>query len=251
MSAKAERTLQYVGPLAQYGSIAVNGLEAVRLRIAAACARAGRDPASVVLVAASKAQPVASLRRVWEAGQRVFGENRVQEARSKAAELGASAPGIEWHLLGPLQSNKVRPAVRLFRAMHSIDRLEIAHAVDREAALQGRRIDGFLELNLGAEASKHGFLLDHFAESVAPLSACAHLRVAGLMAVPPAAAEAEGGRGWFRRLRAVRDELFSRPEWAGRPGWLSMGMSADFEVAIEEGATHVRVGTALFGARAP
>jgi hypothetical protein len=179
----------------------------------------------------------------------VFGENRVQEAARKAEELAISASGIEWHLLGPLQTNKVRAAVRLFHVIHSIDRLEVAFALDREAAQQGKSLDGFLEVNLGAEASKHGFEPAGLAAAAAPLAACRRLRIAGLMAIPPPRREAEESRPWFRRLRGLRDELFARPEWSGRPGWLSMGMSGDFEVAIEEGATHVRVGTALFGPR--
>lgn len=223
----------------------------VRQRIEGACRRAGRVPSSVVLVAAAKSQPAVALLAAWQAGQRVFGENRVQEAarKAEAEELATLDPPIVWHLLGPLQSNKVRPAVRLFRTIHSVDRPEIADALEQEASAQDKTLDAFLEVNLGGEASKHGFPVAGLAAAVAPLALLSRLRVAGLMAIPPFADDPEASRPWFRRLRALRDELFSRSEWSGRPGWLSMGMTADFEVAIEEGATHVRVGTAIFGQR--
>jgi PLP dependent protein len=222
----------------------------IEARIAAACQRAGRPAGSVVLVGASKVQPVAALAAAFEAGLRVFGENRVQEALAKSRELPPEiAPEIEWHLIGPLQSNKVRPAVGLFRAVHSIDRPSIAEALDREAAAQGRTLDGFLEVNLGNEESKHGFSPEGLADAVHPLAGLAHLRIVGLMAIPPQGEDPEDSRPWFQKLRALRDDLAARPEWKSFPGFLSMGMSDDFEVAIEEGATHVRVGTALFGPR--
>jgi pyridoxal phosphate enzyme (YggS family) len=228
----------------------VTPLDAVRRRLEEACGRAGRDPTSIRLVAASKSQSSQRLRRLWLEGQRIFGENRVQEAARKAEELSLLDPPIDWHLLGPLQSNKVRAAVRLFSTVHSVDRVEIALALDREAAAQGRRLSGLLEINLGGEASKHGFAAHGLAAAVAAIAGCEHLRIEGLMAIPPPADDPEASRPWFRRLRDLRDELFARPEWRGRRSWLSMGMSGDFEVAIEEGATHVRVGTALFGPRA-
>jgi pyridoxal phosphate enzyme (YggS family) len=215
-------------------------------RIAEACRRAGRPGGSVVLVGASKTQPAVMLAEAWQAGLRVFGENRVQEALAKSPEL---SPGIEWHLIGPLQSNKVRAALDLFRTIHSVNRPSIAEAVDREAGARGLAITGFLEVNLGGEESKHGFSPAGLAEAVRPLSRLRHLRIAGLMAIPPQGDSPEGSRPWFRQLRELRDALAARPEWQGFPGWLSMGMSDDFEVAIEEGATHVRVGTALFGPR--
>lgn len=218
----------------------------VNARIEEACGRAGRTAGEVVLVGASKLQPVPVIAEAWRAGLTVFGENRVQEALAKSRELPAE---IEWHLIGPLQSNKVRLALSLFRAIHSIDRLRIAEAVEREAEARGVEIRGFLEVNLGGEASKHGFPPQGLAEEVRPLSRLRHLRIAGLMAIPPQGDSPESSRRWFRQLRELRDDLGSRPEWAGFPGLLSMGMSDDFEVAVEEGATHVRVGTALFGPR--
>jgi pyridoxal phosphate enzyme (YggS family) len=229
-------------------------LAAVQARIAAACARSGRRAEAVVVVGVSKTHPAAAVEAAWRAGLRVFGENRVQEAVAKGRELAHLAPDPpEWHLIGPLQSNKVRLALELFRTVHSIDRPRIAAALDREAGVRGLLLTGFLEVNVGAEESKHGFLPEGLAAAVRPLADLQHLRIAGLMAIPPFSDDPEDSRRWFVRLRELRDELAVRPEWtarwAGSGGLLSMGMSHDFEVAVEEGATHVRVGTALFGAR--
>jgi pyridoxal phosphate enzyme (YggS family) len=233
------------GSLSETATVAER-LARIRSRIEEACRRAGRPAGDVVLVGVSKTQPAAALAEAFAAGLRIFGENRVQEGLAKSREL---PPGLEWHLIGPLQSNKVRQALDLFRTIHSIDRLKIAEAVDREAGARGLTVTGFLEVNLGGEGSKHGFPAEGLAEAVRPLAALQHLRIHGLMAIPPQGEAAEESRPWFRRLRELRDDLASRPEWQGFPGWLSMGMSDDFEVAIEEGATHVRVGTALFGPR--
>jgi pyridoxal phosphate enzyme (YggS family) len=231
-------------------------LAAVRGEIAAACARSGRDPQGVTLLAASKTQPAAVLAAAFDLGLRTFGENRVQEALAKAVELvelaelpPEAARGIEWHLIGPLQSNKVKAALDLFTVIHSIDRPKIAIAVDREAAGRGLHLTGFLEINLGGEPSKHGFPPEDLAAQAAPLADLTHLRIVGLMAIPPQTDDPAGSRPWFRRLRELRDTLAALPEWHGFPGQLSMGMSDDFAVAVEEGATHVRVGTALFGSR--
>ena len=221
-------------------------LARINARIEDASRRAGRPAGEVVLVGASKKQPAARLAEAWHAGLKVFGENRVQEGLAKSREL---PPGIEWHLIGPLQSNKVRLALDLFRTIHSVDRLKIAETLDREAGARGLEVTGFLEVNLGSEASKHGFAPQRLADEVLPLNRLQHLRIAGLMAIPPQGDSPEDSRPWFRKLRELRDDLAARPEWRGFPGWLSMGMSDDFEVAIEEGATHVRVGTALFGPR--
>ncbi|HET9766159.1 MAG TPA: YggS family pyridoxal phosphate-dependent enzyme [Thermoanaerobaculia bacterium] len=221
---------------------------AIHGRIAEACATAGRDVATVTLVAASKSQPAESLRAAWEAGVRTFGENRIQEAATKRAEL-ADLADAEWHLLGPLQSNKVRQAAELFATYHALDRPKILTAVAAEAQQRGITVDGFVEVNLGGEASKHGFAPAGLRESLAPFRELPGLRLVGLMAIPPPGPDAEASRPWFRRLCALRDELAAAPGWESFPGWLSMGMSDDFAVAIEEGATHVRVGTALFGPR--
>lgn len=219
-------------------------------RIGEACRRAGRRREDVVLVGASKVHPAETLAAAWHAGLRVFGENRVQEALSKSKELADL--DIEWHLIGPLQTNKVKAALDLFRTIHSVDRLRVAEAIDQEAGRRGITVSGFLEVNLGDEESKHGFPVEGFAEAVRPLAGLRHLKIVGLMAIPPMSAgseDPEGSRSWFRRLRELRDELAARSEWSGFPGLLSMGMSHDFEVAVEEGATHVRVGTSLFGPR--
>ena len=220
-------------------------VRAIRERIAAACAAAGRDPATVTLVAASKSQPVEKLRAAWDAGVRTFGENRVQEAASKRPLL----PEAEWHLLGPLQSNKVRQAAELFSTYHALDRPKILAAVAAEAQRRDATVDGFVEVNLGGETSKHGFAPAGLPRALAPFRALSGLRLVGLMAIPPPGADAEASRPWFQKLRALRDELAATPGWDDFPGWLSMGMSDDFAVAVEEGATHVRVGTALFGPR--
>jgi pyridoxal phosphate enzyme (YggS family) len=218
----------------------------VRARLDAAARRAGRDPAAVRLIGASKQQPVETLAEAVRAGLAILGENRVQEAAAKAPRLPA---GLAWHLIGPLQSNKVRAALDLFAVFHAVDRSKIAFSLDAEARRREKRIEGLLEVNLGGEASKHGFDPAGLAEEAAPLADLEHLRIVGLMTIPPPADDPEASRPWFRRLRALRDALDARPEWRGRLVELSMGMSDDFEVAAEEGATYVRVGTRLFGPR--
>jgi hypothetical protein len=214
--------------------------------IARACERAGRARQEVRLVAVTKQQSLARIRAAHAAGLRVFGENRVQEAEEKRPEL---PDDVEWHLVGPLQSNKVRRAVDTFRVVHAVDRPKIAILLDREAGERGLRLDGFLEVNLGEEPAKHGFSPRGFLDTVAPLADLGHLRLVGLMAIPPLENDPERTRLWFRRLRDLRDRLVEHPAWAGCPGRLSMGMSDDFDLAIAEGATDVRVGTALFGPR--
>jgi pyridoxal phosphate enzyme (YggS family) len=236
---------------------AAERLAGIHRRIAAACARAGRDPGAVTLVGAAKLQPIERIAAACAAGLAVLGENRVDEAEAHRAALAARAVALEarhathvaWHLIGPLQSNKAGRAAALFDAVHSIDRPKIARVLDRHLGELGRRIPALFEINLGGEATKHGFAPAGLAEAVRPLADLEHLEFAGLMAIPPPAADAEGMRPWFRRLRELCHELAARPEWAGMAGWLSMGMSDDFEVAVEEGATHVRIGTALFGPR--
>ncbi len=223
-------------------------LAEVEARLARAAGRAGRSPSDVRLIGASKQQPLEKLSAAHAAGLHRFGENRVQEGLAKAPGLPAD---VEWHLLGPLQSNKVRAALRLFRVFHAVDRLAIAQLLDAEAERAGLTVTGLLEVNLGDEATKHGFAPGALVEEAAPLAELAHLRIEGVMAIPPPGDSAEAARPWFRKLRALRDTLAERPEWRARGfrGELSMGMSDDFEVAVEEGATFVRVGTLLFGPR--
>ena len=216
------------------------GLMRVRERIAAAAERAGRRPDDVLLIAVSKTVEAERIREAIAAGVQALGENRVQEAKGKVAELGRAVP---WHLIGHLQTNKVKDAFGLFDVVHSIDRLELAREIERRAAGAGRPIDVLLEVNVANEASKSGFSPDAVAGALDALSGMAHLKVRGLMAIPPIVERAEDSRPAFRTLRALRDRHGL--------GELSMGMSADFEVAIEEGATMVRVGTAIFGPRPP
>ena len=218
----------------------------LRASVDTTCARTGRPPESVRLVGASKRQAITKLTEAWDAGLRIFGENRVQEIVEKAPQM---PDAVDWHLIGPLQSNKARRAVELCSTIHSIDRPKIARTIDRHAGELGKTIVGLIQVNVGGEESKHGFSPDDLVETVAPLADLEHLRIDGLMAIPPYEPEPVRARAWFRRLRELRDDLFARPPWSDRAGFLSMGMSHDHEVAIEEGATHIRVGTALFGAR--
>ncbi len=217
--------------------IAAN-LEAVRGRIARAAERAGRDPASVRLVAISKTYGPEAVLAAWRAGQRDFGENRVQEAEEKIPAVAAAGAQPVWHLVGHLQTNKVRPALRLFDILHSIDSLRLAQAIERRSEASLRV---FVEVNAGGEASKAGFAPGEVDDALAALRQLSHLDVHGLMTVAPAAADPEEVRPVFRELAALA-RRHALPE-------LSMGMSGDFEVAIEEGATLVRIGTAIFGPR--
>ena len=218
-------------------------LASIRARIDEACRRCGRSAAEVTLIAVSKKHPAESIRSVLDAGHRVFGESQVQEAERKAAALA----GVEWHLIGPLQSNKARRAARVFDVVHSVDRLKVARLLNKEAAALGRRIDVFLQLNLGEEQTKHGFSPRELEEVVAAVVGLSSLRLVGLMCIPPIEPEREGARKWFSELRGHGERV--KKNWPSFPGALSMGMSRDFDIAIEEGATHVRVGTELFGAR--
>jgi len=215
-------------------------LAALRGRIAAACAAAGRDPAGVELMAVSKTFPVSAIREAYDAGQRVFGESRQQEAALKIPVLPAD---IGWHFIGGLQRNKVRKVLADFACVHSIDSLRLAEQVDRIAGELGKRPAVYLEVNVAAEESKGGFSEDELFAAAERLPGLRHLELRGLMAIPP---EGEGRR-WFARTRELRDRLEGL-SGLRLPG-LSMGMSADFEDAVLEGSTIVRVGSALFGNR--
>ncbi len=221
---------------------------AVRERIARAAARAGRRPEDVTLVAVSKTFPADAVRAAFAAGLREFGENRVQEAERKieaTAEL--KAQGLRWHLVGHLQSNKAKRAAELFDHVHSVDDVELGRRLDRAAAERGRALPVFVEVDLAGEATKHGVPAERLVETLEALRPLASLRVQGLMVLPPYAEDPEATRPYFRRLRELRDDARARGLLAGDA--LSMGMSHDLEVAVEEGATLVRVGTALFGER--
>lgn len=221
----------------------------LRRRMKLAARRAGRSEQEIVLVGAAKRQPIERMRVAWEVGLRVFGENRVQNALENQAALAEMGIEAEWHFIGPLQSNKAKSAAEAFSVVHSVDREKIARALDRHAGELGKTLYGMIEVNIGEEESKYGFPPGDLAERVAPLADLEALRLEGVMAIPPYETDLEKARGWFRALRQLRDELFARPEWSDRAGWLSMGMSYDFEEAIAEGATHIRIGTALFGTR--
>lgn len=214
--------------------------------MAAACARARRDPAEVRLMAVSKTHPASAIREAYAAGLRLFGENRVQEFAAKAAEL--SDVDAEFHLIGHLQSNKTRKAAELFVAVDSVDSLKLARRLNADAERYGKRLRVLLEVNTGGEAAKSGFAPEsaELRELLASASALPHLEIRGLMTIPPHTEDPNGARPYFRMLRALRDRL--RTNKVPLPE-LSMGMSHDFEVAIEEGSTCVRVGTAIFGER--
>jgi pyridoxal phosphate enzyme (YggS family) len=218
----------------------------IRERISIACRLADRDPDEIVLVGATKRQPVDLIQEAWNLGLKILGENRVQEAEEKQVVLPSD---IDWHLIGPLQSNKAKKAVQLFSTVHSVDRVRIARALDRQAASHNKSLNVFLEVNLGHEASKHGFDPSTLIRDLQPLTDLRSTKVLGLMAIPPFETDPTASRRWFHQLRRLRDDLCNQADWNDCPGFLSMGMSADFEVAIQEGATHVRIGTALFGPR--
>jgi len=228
------------------GSIKEN-LERVRERIARAAARAGRGPEEVLLVAVSKTVPPERIREAIAAGARTLGENRVQEAKEKIQALGRS--GVSWHLVGHLQSNKVKDAIALFDLIHSLDRLSLAEELDRRGRASGKRVEVLVQVNAADEPSKGGFRADELRQALEALAGRAGLWVRGLMAIPPEPKTPEDSRPCFKAMRTLLEQA---------RGWgitgldldaLSMGMSGDFEVAIEEGATIVRVGTAIFGPR--
>lgn len=219
-------------------------LQAIRDRIAAAAQRCRRDPASVELLAVSKTFPVEAIREAVDAGQLLFGENKVQEILAKAPQLPSN---LQWHLIGHLQSNKVRKVLPHVQAVHSVDSMDLARDIDRIAGELGLTARVYLEVNLGDESSKHGFSAEQLRTSLEALYALQRLEIQGLMCIPPFDDDAEKSRPYFTQLRTLRDEL---EQLGGRPlPLLSMGMSHDFEIAIEEGATMVRVGSAIFGER--
>jgi pyridoxal phosphate enzyme (YggS family) len=222
-------------------------LAGVRQRIAAAASRTGRDPAAVRLVAVSKTFPAEHLRAAFEAGQTDFGENRVQEAVAKIGSL--SDLPLTWHLIGHLQSNKARKAAEIFQAIHSIDDLSLLQKVDQATEAAGRTIELLVQVDLAGEPAKAGAKPQELMPIFTAAAACRAARVSGLMLLPPMTADPEGARPFFAELRHLRDHLLAAGVGRTMLSELSMGMSHDFEVAIEEGATIVRVGTAIFGER--
>lgn len=221
---------------------------AVRERIARAAERASRSPADVRLVAVSKTHPPEAVREAFAAGVRDFGENRVQEAEPKiAATAELAAAGLSWHLVGHLQTNKARRAAGLFGLVQSIDSVELALRLARAGEESGRAVRGLVEVDLAGEASKFGLPEPELIPALEALRGRPGLRLEGLMVLPPFLDDASAVRPYFRRLRALRDRALAAGLLAA--GELSMGMSHDFEAAVEEGATIVRVGTAIFGER--
>ncbi len=219
-------------------------LSKVRAAITAACQKAGRDPGSVRLIAVSKTVDLDRIRAAIAAGQDLFGENYLQEAKDKIDVLGRQ---VGWHLVGHLQTNKAKPAVELFDLIHGVDRGKLARALDSAAARLGKVQDVLIQVNQGGEDTKSGVAPEAARELVQEVARLPHLRLLGLMTMPPWFADPEAARPYFRSLRELRDRLRSL---SGLPlPELSMGMSGDFTVAVEEGATLVRVGTAIFGRR--
>lgn len=211
----------------------------VQNQIEIAAENVGRNVDEITLIPVSKTHPVSKLREAISAGIRVFGENKVQEAEGKIAEI----EGIEWHLIGHLQSNKVRKAVKLFDVIQTIDSVELAQRLERICAEENKtELKIYIQVGLAQEETKSGVSEEDLPKLIEFLQGCKHLKLVGLMQVPPYFEDTEKVRPYFRRLREIRDKLL--PD-----GRLSMGMSHDFVVAIEEGATDIRVGTAIFGER--
>jgi pyridoxal phosphate enzyme (YggS family) len=223
--------------------------EQIRARVAGAAERSGRPAEAVTIVAVSKTLPPDSIRAAYDLGFTTFGENRVQEAETKIAAL--PLPGIHWELIGHLQTNKVVRASRLFGRIQSVDSLRLAERLSSAMAEHNRTLPILLEVNVGGESSKSGFAPDELMAAAAALSKLANLWPQGLMTVAPMVEDPDQVRPIFQRLRSLRDQLRAQaqPDRDGRWNELSMGMTDDFEVAIEEGATIVRIGRALFGVR--
>jgi pyridoxal phosphate enzyme (YggS family) len=219
-------------------------LDSIRQRIAAACARAGRDAAAVTLLAVSKTHPPDAIREAVAAGQLLFGENKIQEAKAKIPLCPGRA---RWHFIGHLQSNKVRDAVELFELIQGVDTLAIAREISKRAVQAAKTMPILLEVNVAGESSKFGYPPEQLLAELKEINALPKIEIHGLMAIPPYVAVPEKARPYFQKLREVK----TRAEDAlGAPlPHLSMGMSGDFEVAVEEGATLVRIGTTLFGER--
>jgi len=215
-------------------------------RMGHAAGRAGRDPGEITLITVSKTVESARVREAIEAGVTILGENYVQEAREKIEEIGH---GVQWHMIGHLQKNKAKYAVTLFDYIHSLDGIPLAQEIDRRAAQKGVRVRALVEVNLSGEASKFGIGSEAVVDLIYHVSSMKHISIEGLMTMPPYFDEPEKARPYFIRLRELRDRIQKEGIEGIRMDELSMGMSGDFEAAIEEGATMVRVGTAIFGER--
>ncbi len=230
--------------------IIASNLSAIHDRIARAAQRTGRNANDIALMAVSKTQPAAKIIEAYEAGQRLFGENRVQEFSEKVGAL-TGLRDAEFHMIGHLQSNKAPKAVEVFHAIDSLDSAKVAERLNAAAEKFGKTLDVLIEINVGGEEAKSGIAPDspELERILAGAPAWTHLRVRGLMTVPPFTEDREGARPYFRQLRELRERIAARNLPALTLDVLSMGMSHDFEVAIEEGSTCVRIGTAIFGTR--
>ena len=222
-------------------------LDEIRGRIAAAALAVGRNPSSIRLIAVSKTFPIEAIREAYAAGQRDFGVNRIQEAEQKIA--AAADLAIRWHLLGHLQTNKIRKAAPAFSTIHSLDSVELLQKIDAASADAGCTPELVIQVDLAGEATKFGAAPAEVPRLFDAAAACRAARVVGLMTLPPIPETPEDARPWFRRLRQLRDQWLAAGIPPSMLAELSIGMSADFEVAIEEGSTMVRVGTAIFGRR--
>ena len=224
-----------------------SNLIAIRKKIAVTAVRCGRDPDEIKLLAVSKRMDVNAIREAWQCGQLLFGENFVQEARDKIARLD---PGITWHFIGHLQSNKAGLAARLFDLIETVDRMKVASALDLHAFKLGRPLDILVQVNSGLEAQKSGVAPQNVEQFMKELGTLRNLHVRGLMTMPPYSSDPEHSRPFFKMLKDLADNLKGKKLFADNSHViLSMGMSNDFPVAIEEGATLVRIGTAIFGER--
>ncbi len=212
-----------------------------------AAKKAGRDPKEIIILAASKTQPVEKIIQAYEAGIRYFGENRVQEGMKKIDQLKEKLPEAHWHLIGGLQTNKAKYAVRYFELIHSLDRKELADELDKRAGKLGKKQDVLIEVNIGEEETKYGVKPENLKELFEYSVKKENLNILGLMCIPPYSENKEDSRPYFRQLRKMKEDL--EKTFSVSLPHLSMGMSHDFDVAIEEGATIVRIGTAIFGER--
>ncbi|MCR5331474.1 MAG: YggS family pyridoxal phosphate-dependent enzyme [Lachnospiraceae bacterium] len=227
-----------------------DNLKDIEERITAACNRCGRSRRDVTLIAVSKLNPADAVAAAAAAGQYVFGENRVQELVSKQEEIvGICEKKLEWHLIGHLQTNKVKDVVGKVELIHSVDSFRLAQAIDKESLKKGMITDILLEINISSEETKFGLTPENTEETVRLISGLTNVRIKGLMTVAPYTENPESNRIYFKKLKDLSVDISSKNIDNISMGILSMGMTGDFEVAIEEGATHVRVGTGIFGAR--
>lgn len=221
-------------------------LQRVEKRIEEACVRAGRDRGEVTLIAVSKTKPVSDIQEAMACGITVFGENKVQELKQKTEEI--SVP-LHWHMIGHLQTNKVKYLPGMAEMIHSVDRLELALEIDKQAQKHQMVMDVLLEVNVAREDTKFGLMVEETEQLLRQLALLKHIRVRGLMTIAPFTENAESNRRYFHTLREQKEELNRKEILEGQMDVLSMGMTGDYEIAIEEGATHVRVGTGIFGER--